>query len=499
MDIPLPNDMRLALPPSPVDYVRPVTAPDGSTGYDRPLANYFDFDMGNRLLPAQQSGKLYDAIANAHDTCFHMSRGMFGANAPVDWSKCPPGVGRERLRQEAILYEDSPDYLGLCSERSGWRPRRTSHEDTRGVVPVTLTEVNSLLPPPEPEGTIVPSLSSVWFEETATGPVAEYVQPVDTQPHVSDADDEMDWGYSTDSTVDRAPAVVVPLVTSRRQSLPTADSDAESSDDASFDTDTDTESDDGYDWSSPNISAASPSALSNVPKWIIPRKRPSVIITDGHGRANKENDSFLAESTPSESSTLVSPTDSDVPRKQGTKRKPRKLTAPRRPAKKAKKVEDVTARESSSFGMDEQPHYSDTTIADTPRDVSVTPNGSIPPDPISRAQSTTPPVCHAVSRETSPTTAHQIHPRPSKHGSSQMKLSFPCLLDGCTQVCSSAGDLMRHQQSLRHRQPEFTCRGCQHAFTRPDALKRHLNSKPRCKVVHRATTAVDSEVEAEQP
>jgi len=58
MDIPLPINMRLALPPSPVDYVRPVTAPDGSTGYDHPLDNYFDFDMANRLLPTQQSGKV---------------------------------------------------------------------------------------------------------------------------------------------------------------------------------------------------------------------------------------------------------------------------------------------------------------------------------------------------------------------------------------------------------------------------------------------------------
>lgn len=415
---------------------------------------------------------------------------MFGANAPVDWSKCPPDVGRERLRQEAILYEDSPDYLGLCWEHSGWRPRRTSYEDTRGVVPVTLTEVISLPPPLVPEDTTIPSPSSVWFEETARQ-IADSEQPADTQSHNSDADDELDWGYATDSTVD-APFVVVPLV--RHQSPPIFDSDAES-DDSSFDTDTDTESDDCYDWSSPNISAASPSALS---KWIIPRKRPSFIITDRYGCANKENDSFQVESTPSESCTLVSPTDSDVPCKQGTKRKPRELIAPRRPAKKAKMAEDVvpvTARESSS-GM-EQP-YLDATIADTPRDVSVLPNGNIPPDPISRAQSTTPPVCHAVSREASPTRAQQIQPRPSKHGSSQMKLSFPCLLDDCTQICSSAGDLMRHQQSLRHRQPEFTCRGCQHAFTRPDALKRHLNSKPRCKGMHRATV-VDSEEGAEQP
>ncbi|KAG1856105.1 hypothetical protein F4604DRAFT_1590452 [Suillus subluteus] len=50
---------------------------------------------------------------------------------------------------------------------------------------------------------------------------------------------------------------------------------------------------------------------------------------------------------------------------------------------------------------------------------------------------------------------------------------FPCLLDGCRQVCYSATDLARHRQCLRHRAPEYSCLGCRHPFTRPDALKRH--------------------------
>ncbi|KAG2101163.1 hypothetical protein BD769DRAFT_1393836 [Suillus cothurnatus] len=63
---------------------------------------------------------------------------------------------------------------------------------------------------------------------------------------------------------------------------------------------------------------------------------------------------------------------------------------------------------------------------------------------------------------------------------------FPCLLDGCRQVCHSASDLARHRQCLRHRAPEYSCLGCRHPFTRPDALKRHLNGKPACKQAHRA-------------
>ncbi|KAG1853911.1 hypothetical protein DFJ58DRAFT_728038 [Suillus subalutaceus] len=63
---------------------------------------------------------------------------------------------------------------------------------------------------------------------------------------------------------------------------------------------------------------------------------------------------------------------------------------------------------------------------------------------------------------------------------------FPCLLDGCRQVCYSATDLARHRQCLRHRAPEYSCLGCRHPFTRPDALKRHLNGKPACKQAHRA-------------
>ncbi|KAF8553905.1 hypothetical protein OG21DRAFT_1387837, partial [Imleria badia] len=61
---------------------------------------------------------------------------------------------------------------------------------------------------------------------------------------------------------------------------------------------------------------------------------------------------------------------------------------------------------------------------------------------------------------------------------------FPCILDGCTQVCASAGDLQRHQQSLRHRAPSHCCLACGKSYTRPDALKRHLNSKASCRREH---------------
>ena len=418
---------------------------------------------------------------------------MFGADSPVQWSKCPPDVGRERIRQEALLYENSPDYLGLCEDRPGWRPRRTSFEDRRGVVPVTLAEVNSLpAPPVEPKDTTISSLCSEWLEQMSRQ-VTDSEPPVQNQQHPSDADDEFDWGYATDSTVD-IPAVIVPT---RRQSVHTSHSDAES-EDSYFDTDTDTESDDCYDWSNLDISAASPSALANVPKWIIPRKRPSWIM-DGYGCANKENYSCLEDPSSSESCTLDS-TDSDVLHKQGMKRKPRKLKAPRRLAKKAKKAEHVapiTDRE-SSLGVEVQ-HHLDATIADTSRNATVPPNGDTP-GWMSPARSTTLSVDQeflpTVSRGVSPAGTQQVLPKPSKHGFFQAKQAFPCQLDGCTQVCSSIGDLMRHQQSLRHRPPEFICLGCQHAFTRPDALKRHLNSKPRCKGLHKAAV-VDSTVGAQ--
>ncbi|KAL4062874.1 hypothetical protein V8B97DRAFT_1632905 [Scleroderma yunnanense] len=495
MDMPLTIDRMLAMPSSPVEYVRPVIALDGSTGYDRPLDNYFDFAKVNGILPTGQSFKLYDTVANAHDTHFQLVPGMFSANSTIDWSKCPSYVGRERLRQVALLHGDSPDYLGLRWETSGWRPRRTSFEDRRGVVPVTLAEVNSLPPPVEPEDTSIPSLTSDWFEEIP-GRITDSELPADVQEHTSDAGDELEWGYATDSTVDTAVSV---LPSAQRRSIFTCHSDSE---DTSFDTDTDVESDDYYDWNNPHISAASPSALSNVPKWVIPRKRPSFIIAgDGYGCANNGHVSCLDESTSSESCTRrVGSVSGDVPHNQGTKRKPMKLAASRRPAKKAKNTEDdasVTVREGS---VDPRPHLG-IPISDTPRDASVPPTDSTP-DPVFRALSTAPSVSKeslpAVSQEASPIWAQKIRPRPSKQASSQTKQTFPCLLDGCTHVCYSTGDLMRHQQSLRHRTPEFICLGCQHAFTRPDALKRHFNSKPKCKGMHKAAV-LDSKVRVELP
>lgn len=50
-----------ALPPRPQRpfvHVWPVIAPDGSVGYDRPLENYFDPSMAQRLLPSQPSSRV---------------------------------------------------------------------------------------------------------------------------------------------------------------------------------------------------------------------------------------------------------------------------------------------------------------------------------------------------------------------------------------------------------------------------------------------------------
>ncbi|EGN99287.1 hypothetical protein SERLA73DRAFT_182224 [Serpula lacrymans var. lacrymans S7.3] len=70
---------------------------------------------------------------------------------------------------------------------------------------------------------------------------------------------------------------------------------------------------------------------------------------------------------------------------------------------------------------------------------------------------------------------------------------FPCHLDGCTHICTSAGDLRRHQQSLRHQPPSFPCLACRYTFTRPDALKRHLMKKPACKRAHQVECTAEGD------
>ncbi|KAG6337100.1 hypothetical protein ID866_1974 [Astraeus odoratus] len=478
---PLATTMMLAMPPSPVEFVCPVTAPDGSISYDRPLDNFFDLAMADKLLSAQAPAKLYDAIANAHDTRFQLRHEMFSEKDPVDWSKCPSGVGRERLRQVALLRGDSPNYLGISGEHPGWRPRRSSYEDIRGAVPVTLAEVNSLPPSIEPEETSMTASANVTevLQDEARQPAlfGQSMGPTERQGYASDADDEMDWGYGTDSTV----AARVPVVTSipsQTSSKSRSSSDSESDDDT--DTETDADSDDYHNRSLPPISEASP---MGVPQWIVPRKCPSFVIID----VGDNHETHPAPGGPDSSSSCTESVSSfsDVRPRQVIKRKSRKLAAPSRTAKKPRRTEEDTAVDTGGQGPLVAP------ITDLPRDVSVPPIESIP-DPGSSIRPTSTSVSEEPSRASVPTCTQTNRSKPLKQGTKQ---AFPCLLDGCMQVCYSAGDLIRHQQSLRHRAPEFVCLGCKHAFTRPDALKRHLNSKPKCKGGHKAAAA-DQETRA---
>jgi hypothetical protein len=53
-----PTSALPARPERPIKYVWPVTAPDGSVGYDRPLENYFDTSMAPRLLPSKPPARV---------------------------------------------------------------------------------------------------------------------------------------------------------------------------------------------------------------------------------------------------------------------------------------------------------------------------------------------------------------------------------------------------------------------------------------------------------
>ncbi|KAJ7077675.1 hypothetical protein B0H15DRAFT_861492 [Mycena belliarum] len=56
-----------------------------------------------------------------------------------------------------------------------------------------------------------------------------------------------------------------------------------------------------------------------------------------------------------------------------------------------------------------------------------------------------------------------------------------CGLADCAHQCRSVADLWRHRESLPHSAKRHRCPGCPSAFTRADALTRHLGTSPRCR------------------
>lgn len=53
-----PTSVLPGRPEPPINYASPVTAPDGSVAYDRPLENYFDASMAPRLLPPKPPARV---------------------------------------------------------------------------------------------------------------------------------------------------------------------------------------------------------------------------------------------------------------------------------------------------------------------------------------------------------------------------------------------------------------------------------------------------------
>ncbi|KAG8212937.1 hypothetical protein J3R82DRAFT_11295 [Butyriboletus roseoflavus] len=515
-----PTSVLPGRPERPINYVWPVTAPDGSVGYDHPLENYFDASMAPRLLSSKPPTRLYDAIACAHDHRFKVTPGMVDPS----WTTPRPLIlyPRERRRSLAKFPTNSTEYMGISPDLPGWRPRRSSHEDRRGAVGVAPSEVNTLVPYIPPIDTSLPPPSREWLDARAKQFLADAHADFEdsypnatsdvTEPGPSQNTDDTDFfDYDTDSTLDGAPAVPRQPSQQLRQAESesnTHDADFNSSTDTDTDTDTDMDSDDGYNWSTTRISESSPLALGDVPRWIIPRKRPSVIIVNKNDVARVVYDSSDVGHGTSPSSgwdNPVSPPPSDDEHLGKRRRGRGKSICLSRGAKKPKRdANDTPARQGrESIGVY---HTSESEEDSSSERAAIVP---LPPRTPLLGGGTAPAWCPPVSaisatalqmkqvRIASPCTSspgvlpqpdtNPVPPRPSK--------VFPCLLEGCTQVCASAGDLQRHQQSLRHSVPSHACLACGKSYTRSDALKRHLNSKASCKRVHATRLANNAEVE----
>ncbi|KAG1736508.1 hypothetical protein EDB19DRAFT_1910167 [Suillus lakei] len=409
----------------PFTSARLVTTSHSSIDYNCSSENHFDIaTMDEELASFKPPDNLYDAVARAWDS-----------------RNCPhtQDFGQKRPRYLASIMESSPSDMGITWDRPGYRPRRSSYEERHGAVVVRPSEVNSLRP-------YTPSLDCEDVPVLQSTPGSLYILgsdgaasdgPIGTQwdDHPSDADDEMDdCGYSTDGTMSWQPHSVTqgsPTPSASSLSSPSLSDDSE--DGFTSSSTPDAESDDGYD----NI---------NVPPI---GRRQSSCFYDGH-------DIALSRATQPhvlEPFDLPPPPSSNVgvlgTRTAVTKKRRRNASAPPRGGTKRRKY----LRDGRTATTRKQYPSSDTFA----------------------------PACGPDDSDYEPSTSVK-----GRSPAGPKQTLFPCLLDGCRQVCHSATDLARHRQCLRHRAPEYPCLGCRHPFTRPDALKRHLNGKSACKQAHRA-------------
>ena len=363
--------------------------------------------------------------------------------------------------------------MGISPDLPGWRPRRSSYEDRRGAVGVTPSEVNTLVPYIPPIDTTLPPPSREWLDEMAkrflASAHADFEDPHRNTVPLS-TDDSFSFDYDTDSsTLDGVSRISIPHPP---QQSPQIDSEPNSTSDVDTDTDTDTDTDmnddDGYNWSTTRIPDS---------KWIIPRKRPSVVIVD--------KDVAMSVSPPSSNDEHAGK------RQRGGKSAPYKRVAktPKRYAN------DTPARHGSKrIGMHHISESEEDSSSERPPSASSLGGGTAKASrpPVSSITATALQMKHV--RIASPCITSLPQPNTTSLLPKQPKL-FPCLLDGCTQICASAGDLHRHQQSLRHRVPSHTCLACGKSYTRSDALKRHLNSKAACKRIHATNLANNPDLE----
>ncbi|KAG6369338.1 hypothetical protein JVT61DRAFT_15017 [Boletus reticuloceps] len=270
-----PTSALPSRPERPFKYVWPVTTQDGSVGYDRPLENYFDPSMAQRILPAVPSGRLYDTVARAHDFRYQVTPNML-------WSTPRPLKLTERRRSLAKVSGDSPDYMGISPDLPGWHPRRSPHEDRRGTVSVTPKEVNSLVPYIPPIDTSFPPPKE-WLDAMAKHILADAHADLNdshnNDPTSSDPSTESDdtfFDYDTDSTLD---AATVPRTSIPQPPQSESDHDADFNSNTDTDTETDTdidmENDDAYDRHATPTSYSGPGA-----EWLIRRNRPSIVFSN---------------------------------------------------------------------------------------------------------------------------------------------------------------------------------------------------------------------------
>ena len=337
--------------------------------------------------------------------------------------------------------------MGISPLAPEWRPRRSSYEDRRGAVGVSPTKVNTLVPQDEPPiDTSMPPELREWLDAIPRPVLVNtqaYIQTnVAAESSQPSANEDDFFNYDSDSSIEICAAVP-------RAPTPPPEPEASEPETDPYDSDSDAESDLDHEYTykfTPlELCRGNPEGL----RWLIFPRRPSV-----------EQDVDMD----------VTPPPSD---KRPTRKRRRGMT--KRPVTKTPKgnASDTPARRTSK---------------------RINAHRQSDPEPGSSSKPTIPAQASSVERDTVSSTAMEldhvrIGSRPTSPVGSQSNTapslkptrSFPCLLDGCTQVCASSGDLHRHQESLRHRIPSYPCSSCGKSYTRSDALKRHLSTKTSCK------------------